>query len=416
MQHKDVVIIGAGIIGLSIAWQVARRSDLKVLVLEKGSAIGEGSTGASSAVCRYRYTRTEMVYLARDGINAYRHWSQFTGLKQPRAEFHQHGVLWMPGEDREWSQREHKRMAELGIATAVLEDAELKRLFPAFNPCTLAADTVADLADDQAHNCRGGGAHLLELEGGYIDPVAAAEDLLEACRGKGVEVRFNAAVAEVTTVGGRVDGVRLANGETVSCAHVVNASGPWCNTILGSLGLKLPWTLTPTRIQVLYLDRPTELRGDIPVTVDMSSGIYFRLQNRGQQLVVGSTLEEDEQEVVANPDEFNRFADDHFTHARIHALHHRLPSLPYRGAIKGYCGLYTINREDVHPIIGESAISGFFAVNGFSGHGFKLAPAVGSLVARLLTGKSLDFDTEVPIEFFALDRQPIDLGSKSVLA
>jgi len=412
MQGKDIVIIGAGIIGLSIAWQIARRCNLKVLVLEKGAGIGEGSTGASSAVCRHRYTRTEMVHLARDGIHAYRHWSEFTGLEHPRAQFHQTGVLWMPGQDCEWAPREHKRMVELGIATTVLDDSDLNRLFPAFSSCTLPADLVSG----EEHNCHGGSSHLLELQGGYIDPVAAAEDLAQACRGKGVELRFNAAVSKITTEGDHVSGVKLADGTSISAAQVVNASGPWCNQLFRSVGLELPWTLVPTRIQILYIDRPAELVGDIPVSVDMANGIYFRTQNRGQQLVVGSTLEEDERELVENPDEFNRFADDSFTHAKLHALHHRFPALPYRGAITGYCGLYTMNREDVHPIVGVTGPTGLIAANGFSGHGFKLAPAVGSLVAQLLTGKTTDFDTPVSIDFFAIDRVPIDLGSKSVLA
>ena len=125
MQKADVIIIGAGIVGLSIAWQISRRSKQKVLVIEKGAAIGEGSTGASSAVCRHRYSREEMVFLARDGIKAYRDWASFTGLEQPRAKSQQHGVLWMPGTDLTWSRTEHERMQSLGIPTEVLDDEEL---------------------------------------------------------------------------------------------------------------------------------------------------------------------------------------------------------------------------------------------------------------------------------------------------
>ncbi len=412
MQKADVIIIGAGIVGLSIAWQISRRSKQKVLVIEKGAAIGEGSTGASSAVCRHRYSREEMVFLARDGIKAYRDWASFTGLEQPRAKFQQHGVLWMPGTNLNWSRTEHERMQSLGIATEVLDDDELLRRFPAINPCIKTVDMITG----EEHNCTGGGEHFLELEGGYIDPVAAAEDLLQSCRGGGVAVAFNTRVEAVNSGGGRVTGVQLADGSAIEGPVVVNASGPWCNSLIRSLGLDLPWTFTPTRIQVLYLDRPDELRGDIPVSVDMENGIYFRLQNRGQQLVVGSTLEADEQEQVANPDEFNRFADDEFSQAKLHALHHRFPALPYRGTVTGYCGLYTVNREDMHPVVGETPIQGFILANGFSGHGFKLAPAIGSLIAQLLTGERTDFDTEVPIDFFDLNREAIDPDSKSVLA
>jgi len=158
------------------------------------------------------------------------------------------------------------------------------------------------------------------------------------------------------------------------------------------------------------------LAGAIPVTLDMASGIYFRTQNRGQQLVVGSVLEADEREVVVDPDLFAREADEAFKLAKLHALHHRLPALPYRGQVRSYCGLYTVNRDDVHPIVGATGLQGFWVANGFSGHGFKLAPAIGALVARSLTGDHADFDTDVAAEFLAVGRQPIALTSKSVLA
>jgi glycine/D-amino acid oxidase-like deaminating enzyme len=176
------------------------------------------------------------------------------------------------------------------------------------------------------------------------------------------------------------------------------------------------WDLKPTRIQVLYRDRPPELPGHIPVTADLEGGIYFRTQNRGQQLIVGSVLEEDEREVVTNPDEFDRDADEDFRLVKLHILHHRLPDLPSHGRVSGYCGLYTMNRDDVHPVVGPTDVDGFWVANGFSGHGFKLAPAIGSMVAQALTGDRVESDTPVPIAFFAIDREPIRLKSKNVLA
>ncbi|MCZ6828534.1 MAG: FAD-dependent oxidoreductase [Gammaproteobacteria bacterium] len=411
-MSADVIIIGAGIIGLSTAWQLARRSQLKILVLEKGAAVGEGSTGASSAVCRHRYTLEEMVVLARDGIHAYRHWQDFTRLDEPRAAFQNDGVLWMPGADLDWAGIEHERMSALGIRTALMDDAELQARFPAFSVCIQAPDMEAGTE----HLCSGGGKHLLELDGGYMDPVAATEDLLEACRKCGVEVCFRTSVIQVLEEGGRVSGVELGDGSQLEAPLVINAAGPWCNDFLTQLGVLQSWTLAPTRIQVLYLDRPPELVGDIPVTLDMQSGMYFRLQNSGQQLVVGSASERDEQEVIDTPDEFERFPDEAFKLARLHALHHRLPALPYRGSVRGYCGLYTVNKQDMHPIVGETEVAGFYVANGLSGHGFKLAPAIGSLLAQQICGEKADFDTEVQGSFLAPDRAPIPLSDKSVLA
>ncbi len=408
----DVVIAGAGIIGLSIAWELARRSKLKIAVLEKGAGTGEGSTGASSAICRYRYSMDDMLHLASDGIRAYRNWPAYTRLDQPRAVFQNDGVLWMPGSDTAWADTEHARLQRFDIASAVLDDDDLTDRFPAFSTCTVAPDTETG----EPHECRGGGRHLLELDGGYMDPTGAMQDLVAACRAHGVEVSFRSQVIGVRKQGGRVSGVELGNGDFVATPLLVNAAGPWCRGLYDAAGLDVPWDLKPTRIQVLYRDRPPELRGDIPVTVDMEGGIYFRTQNRGQQLIISSVLEADEREAVPDPDEFNRDADDDFRLIKLHVLHHRLPDLPPRGKVLGYCGLYTVNRDDVHPIVGPTAIDGFWVANGFSGHGFKLAPAIGSMVAQAITGDALAADTSVPLSFFSIDRDPIDIGSKSVLA
>lgn len=412
MRTYDLAIAGAGIIGLSIAWQIARRSRMRVLVVEKGASVGEGSTGASSAICRYRYSTDEMLNFARDGIHAYRNWAAFTGLKSPTATFNADGVLWMPGSDSGWAVREHTRLENCGIATALLDDRELADRFPGLNPCVIAPD----LETGREHDCRAGGRHLLELDGGWIDPVAAASDLVEACRSAGVEVRFNTRVCGIEQQGGRISGIQLTGGDAVATPLLVNAAGPWCADLFAAAGLTSKWELTPTRIQVLYLDLPAEVPGPIPVAVDMEGGIYFRTQNRGQQLVVSSVLEEDEREAVMEPDHYRLEPDDRFQQLKLHLLHHRIPKLPYRGKVRGYCGLYTVNRDDVHPILGSTALEGFWVANGFSGHGFKLAPAVGSMLARAITGIANDFDTAVPLSHFSIDREPIVLRSKSVLA
>ncbi|MDH3730576.1 MAG: FAD-dependent oxidoreductase, partial [Acidimicrobiia bacterium] len=135
-----------------------------------------------------------------------------------------------------------------------------------------------------------------------------------------------------------------------------------------------------------------------------------------QQILVGSIREEDEQEEVSDPDNFNTNIDASFRDTRIYGLHHRIPSLPFRGGMTGIAGLYTVNAEDVYPIIGPTAVEGFVVANGFSGHGFKEAPSVGSMVARWLSGESLEDDTDADMAFFSIDREPHHLDEKAVLA
>lgn len=414
MTSPDIIVVGAGIIGLSIAYQIARRNAARVLVLDKAGAVASGSTGASSAICRYRYSLDDMILLARDGIHAYRQWRAFTELTAPRARFENVGVLWLTGTDTQFGPRGRERLHRFGIPAEVLDDDDLRRRFPSLSRCTRSPD----IETGQEHDCEEGGRYLFEPAGGYVDPVAAAEDLAEAARAKGVAIRLGSRVKGVTVAAGRAIGVELEGGESIPAETVVNAAGPWCRDLHRSTGLELTWDLAPTRIQVLYLKRGPELTGHIPVVADIAGGIYFRTQNRGQQLVVGSLREEDEQETVTDPDVFQTVHDDDFAYRTLHIMGHRLPALPQRGAIRGFCGLYTVNRDDVHPLLGPTEVEGYWVANGFSGHGFKIAPAVGALIAEALCGAlpDDDFRSDAPLATFSMSRRPIDVASKSVIA
>jgi len=412
MKRYDVLVVGAGIIGLSIAWQLRRRSNLRIVVCERGPGVGAGSTGASSAICRYRYSADKMVQLARDGIGAYQQWNAYLGQPDTRASFQADGVLWMPGEDTGWSEREHVRLAALGVRTSILTDQELQAMFPALNPCPICPD----LATAESHDCRAGSRHLLETDGGWMDPVSAAQDTADALRSAGVALRYGTEVTEVRSQGGRVTGATFSDGEEISTDLVINAAGPWCNTVYQAAGVEAPMQMDPVRIQVVHLDRPTGLTGTLPVTLDMASGVYFRTQNRGQQLLVSSVREEDERETVDNPDNFLKVADDLFRAEKLHLLQHRLRGFSVEGKVRDYCGLYTVNQVDVHPVVGPWALDGLWVANGFSGHGFKLAPAIGALVARALVGSCSDFDCDIDLAYLSPDRKPITADSRSVLA
>lgn len=411
-ETADIVIIGAGIIGIASALQLAKRTNAKIVVLEKGIGPGEGSTGASSAICRYKYSLPQMVQLAKDGINAYQNWKEFLGIDEPTAQFHRHGVLWMSDGCQDWPEAEAKRLNGFGIRTAVLGDQELQERFPALNPCVISPDLVTA----EAHQCQGGGRHLLELDGGYVDPVDALQDLIRASQNQEVDIRFQCEVTNLSIESGRVNRITLKSGDEIACGAVVNTAGPWCNKINELANLKSSWPLKPTRIQIVHIDRPVEVIGDIPVCIDPGGGIYFRTQNRGQQIIAGSVLEEDEKECVENPDEYANYVDDHFAQTKLHALHHKIRGLNYQGKVHGYSGLYTVNHADVHPVVGRTPVDGFFIANGFSGHGFKLAPAIGSLIAQEITGHTSDFDTNIDRKFLEFTRNPIEIKTKSVLA
>ena len=407
----DIIIIGAGIVGLSTAFQIAKRTNLSILVLEKSTMLGAGSTGASSAICRHRYSQDHMVSLARDGILAYRNWEAFTGIKSPQGEYHQDGVLWINEEGSNWARNEHARLTRLGIDALVLSDDEMKTRFPSVSTCL----KTPDLKTGVLHACVPSEGFLFETEGGYFDPMGALNDLLFAATREGVEIRFNSPVEKVITHSERATGVEIESGKKINSSLVINVNGPWCNQILEPLGLSDIWPLMPTRIQVIHIDRPNELIGKIPVCCDAVSGVYFREQSRGQQIIIGSAREEDERETV-DPSNYEGWVDEDFEASRLHGFAHRFPELPASLKVSSYTGLYTVNQKDVHPVVGKTELHGFYVANGFSGHGFKIAPAIGSLLAREITGTKSDFDTEVKSDFLAFDRQPLLVDEKSVLA
>jgi sarcosine oxidase subunit beta len=413
----DVIIVGAGIIGLSIAHQISRRDRRRIVVLEKARNVGEGSTGASCAILRQRYTHPEATMVARDGLRAHRNWAAYTRLAEPRARFHHTGVLWMMAETPQAIETGRETMAGMGIGVEVIDPDAVHERFPALNTC----NRPFDLTFETDHECADHHSWLFETESGFFDPVSACQDLLDAVRANGVDVRFGTAVTGVRTAGGRVEGVDLSDGTSIDAPVVVNGAGPWAPRLAAMAGFDYNnhgWTIAPIRAQVIYREWPRDaVRGPLPVVADSSGGIYFRPEAGGQQILVGSIREEDEQERVPDPDVFNGNIDSAFRDVKIHALHHRIPSLPYRGQITGVAGMYTMNFEDVHPVVGPTSLEGFIVANGFSGHGFKESPAVGSMVARYLTGAPKDeWDTDAPMEFFAIDRRPIQLAEKAVLA
>lgn len=410
-NSADVVIVGGGIMGMSIAFQIARRSRLSVIVLEKGSGLGEGSTGASSAITRQRYSQVENIRIARDGNVVWRNWSEYTGLSDPVGRFHDIGVLWMMDEAVADVESDRDRLVVEGIDAVMVDASELVSLYPSISPCMVPFDLTGEIE----HECADGAAFLIERDTGFFDATGALDDVATAARQKGVDIRMSSEVVDVTIAGEVATGVTLGSGSQIDTGLVINAAGPWCNRINRMAGLEMPWSLVPTRVQVIYRSLPAEVAGPIPVVGDAAGGIYFRPEAGGGQIIVGSILEEDEME-EADPDAYNTSADRSFIDTKIHALYHRIPTLPHVGIPGGMAGLYTVNRQDVLPVVGPTDVEGFAVVNGFSGHGFKESQMIGSMMAQWITNETADFDTNVSMEFFSPNRTPVQMETHTVLA
>ena len=237
---------------------------------------------------------------------------------------------------------------------------------------------------------------VYEPNSGYADPVATTYAYAEQAKNGGAEILTGCAVASIRTTGGRVVGVETEDG-LIETDAVVAATGPWANKLAAPLGETFP--IIPIRVQMVHLRRPPSLESLTTNIIDYTTGGYFRV-NDGFNTLVGGEALEDMNEVV-NPDAFGLNA-DHDTITRFwDRAKLRFPDFGAATPLGGYGSLYDMT-PDGNPVLDESGVvKGLYWAVGFSGHGFKLSPVVGRMVAELvLHGESKDH----PIRAFRAGR------------
>lgn len=371
----DVVIIGGGIMGTSIALHLAEREVGTVVVLEK-RFLGAGSSGKSGAILRQHYSHETTIRMARHSLQFYAAFQERYGAD---IGFTQPGMVFLANElAREALERNVELQRSLGVEAEVVNAAELRDLEPRgrFEDDALGA---------------------WEPEAAYVNPVRTVYGLAQAAHDRGADVRTGARVTEVMTNAGSVRGVRTAGGLTLEAPVVVNAGGPWAGLLLDRLQLDYP--LQAIRPEQAYLEPPGDFGDRTAIYADLLTDLYWKPEPAGWTRIGKMSYEGDDR--VPDPDDYDEGVSQDFLDFTRAAIAKRIPA--FKQAVSwGGCGaLYTIT-PDAHPLIGPvPEIDGLYLASGFSGHGFKLAPAVGHGVAALITGANPD-----PLDpaFFAVDR------------
>ncbi|MGY1820790.1 NAD(P)/FAD-dependent oxidoreductase [Geodermatophilus sp. SYSU D00079] len=374
MTSAEVVVVGGGLEGTAIAWSLAARGVTDVVVCERDT-VGSGGTGKSSGIVRCHYGVSSLAAMANAGLALFEQAQEVLGED---VGFCQTGYVVGVGEQNAGALRASlANQRALGVQTEEIDRDEVARLWPA-----------ADLSDFAAFGW--------EARGGYGDAYQTAQAFAAAARRLGVRIRQGTPVAEVLTDGTRATGVRLADGSTLAAGTVVVAAGPWSVGLLAPLGIELP--IRVHREPIVLLDPGTEL-GPVPVFSDLVSLQYIRPETGGQLLFGNSDLSVPE---PADPDAYLNRATDDFLEMAVEKISHRFPGLEDAAVASTYAGCYDVT-PDFNPVISETPVEALVVAAGFSGHGFKISPAVGRLVADLVVdGKSSDAD--VPESDFRLSR------------
>ncbi|MFD0854788.1 NAD(P)/FAD-dependent oxidoreductase, partial [Actinomadura adrarensis] len=231
---------------------------------------------------------------------------------------------------------------------------------------------------------------------GYGDAYQTAQAFAAAARRAGATIEQGTRVTELLASGGKTRGVRLADGREIRADTVVVAAGPWSVELLKPLGIDLP--VHAIREQILLIDPGTDI-GTPPVLSDLVSLQYVRHETNGHLLLGNSDLAQPEK---ADPDDYINRATEPYLETAAEKLLHRFPGLPAAAISSSYAGCYDVT-PDFNPVISRTDIDGLIIAAGFSGHGFKISPAVGELLADLvLDGESRD--PNIPDRDFRLSR------------
>jgi sarcosine oxidase subunit beta len=361
-KTADVVIIGAGIIGASVAAHLVRRAPLRVALLEKEALVGTGATSKATGGIRFQFASEVDIRLTQLSLPEYLALAEETGVE---FDFVSHGYLFVTAEPARFAQM-RKNVAlqnRLGVPSRLLTPAEVGRLFPQVRTEDLVGGTFCP-------------------EDGSANPSAGLEGFLLQARAGGCQPLTESPVVEIIADGGRVRGVRTPS-DTYYAPVVVNAAGPHGDEVARLAAVDLP--VRPYRRQVFVAEPIPDVPERPPMTIDIDTGWYVHKERRGMLLLGGTDKDTHPgHDTTVNWDDLERI---------VTAATRRAPAFAEAKVIRAYAGVRDLS-PDFHVVLGPvPELEGFLCANGTSGHGFMHAPAIGRLIAEIiLDGRATSLD------------------------
>ncbi len=388
MTQPDAIIIGTGVIGAAIAFELAK-AGWKTLSLDRNAQVGHGSTAGSCAIIRMHYSTFDGTAFAWEGYHYWRDWADYLGLPEGAdlAQFRETGCLVMKTDANGQLEKHMRFSAELGCPFEELSADEVTTRLPIYSMDSFAPAKRMDdpgFGEPNGQQMRGA---VLWPNGGYVtDPALSAQNLMAAAEAHGAETRTNAEVVEILQDNGRVSGVKLVDGSEIHSPVVINVAGPGSAHINGLAGVLDDMTIEtrPLRQEVVHVPAPEgfDFEADGMIVSDSDIACYVRPEH-GNHILIGSEDPEcDPHDWADNDTGYSRdFTDQWTTQAMRYAQ--RVPSLGIPSKTRGVVDLYDASTDWI-PIYDKSSLPGFYMACGTSGNQYKNAPIAGKMMAALV--------------------------------
>lgn len=387
-EQYDAIIIGAGIIGANIGFELSK-AGYSTLNIDKLPAAGYGSTGNSCAIIRTHYSTWPGVAMAYEGMFYWEQWADYLEASDERglADFIKCGGVYL-GNDARYTDKVLPLFDEIGVPYEIWDAAKIAKNIPGIALGRHAPPKRADDEEFFAEPTEAIEQAVFSPAAGYItDPQLASHNLQRAAEAKGGEFRFNTEVADVRTADGRVQGVTLADGSQIDAPIVVNVAGPHSFVINEMAGVadSMEIKTRALRHEVHHLPSPDSLDFETNgfLVGDDDLGTYFRPEV-GNNILLGSQDPDcDPQEWVEDPDEYDRHVTQDQWRTQAYRLATRLPELGIPNTMKGIVDLYDVS-DDWIPIYDRTDLDGFYLAIGTSGNQFKNAPVAAHCMTQLI--------------------------------
>lgn len=388
IDECDVVVIGAGVLGCSVAHELARRG-LRTIDVDRHGQAGAGSTSSSSAVVRFSYGTADAVRMAWEGGQYWHHWQDHVGTHDELglAPFRGCGQLVFLSDDSAFGDDVGRLWREVGIPHQHWDSAELQRRLPFLDQGLYGPPSRPDRDDfwRDAHGSFRGA--LFAPDAGYVsDPQLAAHNLQRAAEAHGAAFHFHAEVTSIDTVDGAVRGVTLRDGRSISARAVVNVAGPHSSKVnkLAGVADRMAIRTRALRQEVHHVPAPTgfDVASAGLLAADDDLGFYVR-PDGADHVLIGGIEPACDPLVYVDPDQFDTAIDPDQWEVQVLRANRRMPGLGVPHRRRGVVDCYDLS-DDWQPVLDRTDLDGFFVAIGSSGNQFKNAGLIGHLMADLI--------------------------------